>query len=152
MCFIVAYADWINSGTVYRRAAITAAGHVPAPVGLDRVLAVPFRSIEHLDGYFQQGASRTGVNLMNVAFFGCHFAGQLDGVRVAAAVKDTARAGVALVPTQFLLETLLGPVPGEQLSRTTAGIGYVTPATVAAWTVERTQTMARADFSRASDG
>jgi imidazolonepropionase-like amidohydrolase len=127
---------------------ITFSGHVPADVGLERALAAKFRSIDHIDGFFEY-AVRAGapVDRGNPGFFGVNFAAHLDPTRLAKAVDDTKRAGVWIVPTQGLLEIFMSTATAEALAKG-PGVEYMPPPQVAAWTKQRQAFMAQPGFSK----
>jgi imidazolonepropionase-like amidohydrolase len=130
------------------RLGITFSGHVPADVGLERALAAKFRSIDHIDGYFEY-AVRPGapVDLKNPGFFGANFAEHLDPARLAKAIADTKSAGVWIVPTQGLLEIFMSMATPEELSKR-PGVEYMPPAMVAAWTKQRQGFMTQPGFNK----
>jgi hypothetical protein len=90
-----------------KRVNIRFAGHVPLDVGLERALAAPFWSIDHLDGYAEAMAVVPGGGSLPASqFFGANLAAWLDTTRVAALAARTRAAGVWNVPTQVLFENL----------------------------------------------
>jgi hypothetical protein len=93
-----------------RRAGIRLAGHVPAEVGLERVLASGYITIDHLDGYVEAMA-QTGAGVQEEsAFFGLNLGERLDESRLPTLVQATKKAGVWNVPTQVLMENLVPAV------------------------------------------
>lgn len=133
------------------RLGITFSGHVPADVGLERALTAKFRSIDHMDGYFEYAvAPNAPVDLKNPGFFGANFAAHLDAARMAKAVADTKRAGVWIVPTQGLLEIFMSMATAEELSKR-PGVEYMPPQLVAGWTKQRQGFMAQPGFSKAAN-
>jgi imidazolonepropionase-like amidohydrolase len=130
------------------RLGITFSGHVPADVGLERALTARFRSIDHIDGYFEYAVRPNApVDLKNPGFFGVSFTEHLDPARLAKAVADTRRAGVWIVPTQGLLEIFMSMATAEEL-RQRPGVEYMPPAMVAAWTKQRQAFMAQPGFNQ----
>jgi len=112
------------------KAGIQMSGHVPAAVGLQRALEVPYASIDHLDGYVEALA---GPDAPASQLFGVNLAARVDESRIADLVKATREAGVSNVPTQALLEHWVGPDDAE----TMAGwpeMRYVSEEELANWT------------------
>ena len=123
-------------------------GHVPADVGLERALSAKFRSIDHIDGYFEFAVKPNApVDLKNPGFFGVNFTEHLDQARLAKAVADTKRAGVWIVPTQGLLEIFMSMATPEELAKR-PGVEFMPPQLVAAWTKQRQGFMAQPGFNK----
>ncbi len=123
-------------------------GHVPADVGLERALSAKFRSIDHMDGYFEFAVKPNApVDLKNPGFFGVNFTEHLDQARLAKAVADTKRAGVWIVPTQGLLEIFMSMATPEELAKR-PGVEFMPPQLVAAWTKQRQGFMAQPGFNK----
>jgi imidazolonepropionase-like amidohydrolase len=100
-----------------RRVKIRFAGHVPLDVGLDRALAAPYWSIDHLDGYVEAMAVPAGGSALPASqFFGANLATSLDTTRIPALAARTRAAGVWNVPTQVLFENLASEEPGEAMA------------------------------------
>ena len=99
-----------------RKAGLGLAGHVPADVGLHRALEVPYRSIDHLDGYVEallkDGAP---VDPKQPGFFGINFIDHLDESKIPALVQKTKAAGVWNVPTQSLMPAFMGEQSTQSL-------------------------------------
>jgi imidazolonepropionase-like amidohydrolase len=127
---------------------ITFSGHVPADVGLERALAAKFRSIDHIDGFFEYAVRPDApVDRNAPGFFGVNFAAHLDPARLAKAVDATKRAGVWIVPTHGLLEMFMSAAPPEELAKG-PGVEYMPPQQVAAWTKQRQAFMAQPGFNQ----
>ena len=130
------------------RLGITFSGHVPADVGLERALTAKFRSIDHIDGYFEYAVKPNApVDLKNPGFFGANFAEHLDPARLAKAVAETKRAGVWIVPTQGLLEIFMSMATADEL-RQRPGVEFMPAPMVAAWTKQRQTFMAQPEFTK----
>ena len=130
------------------RVGISFSGHVPAAVGLERALTAKFRSIDHMDGYFEYAVRPNApVDAQNPGFFGANFTEHLDPMRLAKAVADTKRAGVWIVPTQGLLEIFMSMSTAEELSKG-PGVEYMPPQMIAAWTKQRQGFMAQPGFNK----
>ena len=93
------------------------AGHVPADVGIMRAIDAKQRSIDHLDGYIAYLAQDE----------------EITDEELAAITAMTRDAGVAVVPTMALWETVIG---ASDLDAQTAypELAYMPPDTVAGWT------------------
>ena len=130
------------------RLGITFSGHVPADVGLERALAAKFRSIDHIDGYFEYAVRPNApVDPKDPGFFGVNFTAHLDPARLAKAVAETKRAGVWIVPTQGLLEMFMSTATAEEM-RSRPGVEYMPPQMVAAWTKQRQAFIAQPGFDK----
>jgi hypothetical protein len=131
-----------------KTAGIPFSGHVPADVGLERALAAPYHSIDHMDGYFEYAvAPDAPIDHKVPGFFGANFAGHLDHRRLAQAVADTRRAGVWIVPTQGLLEIFMSPASPDEM-RSWPGVEYIPERVVAQWTTQRQQFMSQPGFNQ----
>jgi imidazolonepropionase-like amidohydrolase len=112
------------------RAGIRFAGHVPLDVGLARALEARYASIDHLDGYVEWLAGLLPGE--NGGFFGLAVADRVDERRVTDIARATRQAGVWVVPTQTLLETVAsGEAPEQMASR--PGMEYLPRTMVQGW-------------------
>lgn len=111
-------------------AGIRIAGHVPLDVGLERALEVRMASIDHLDGYVESLAGLPPGS--GAGFFGFTATERADASRIPALAAATRAAGVWNVPTQSLLEHVLGADAPETLARRPE-MRYMPPATVQQW-------------------
>lgn len=98
-------------------AGIPVAGHVPTDVGLDRALEARYSTIDHLD-LFMEALVPTGAAGAPAqgGFFGLDMVPYVDTRQIpplAARVRD---AGVAVVPTQTLMENFVSDVTGDELA------------------------------------
>jgi imidazolonepropionase-like amidohydrolase len=131
------------------RVGIPFAGHVSADVGLDHALASGYASIDHLDGYIEALAGRAGGwNAQESGWFGIGYMGDADLGQIPALATATRDAGVWNVPTQSLMEHLLGPVDPDDMARWPE-MRYMPRATVDQWT-ERTRTLRAAPAATAA--
>jgi imidazolonepropionase-like amidohydrolase len=122
------------------RVGIPFAGHVSADVGLDHALASGYHSIDHLDGYIEALAGRRGGwNAQESGWFGIGYMGDVDADGIGALAAATRQAGVWNVPTQSLMEHLLGTVEPEEMARWPE-MRYMPAATVEQW-AERTRAL-----------
>ncbi|HWO89595.1 MAG TPA: amidohydrolase family protein [Gemmatimonadales bacterium] len=97
-----------------QRLGIAFAGHVPLDVGLERALEARYSTIDHLDGYveFLARAERGAP----AGFFGLALIDAVDTARIADAARRTREAGVWVVPTQTLFETMAGTLAPETMA------------------------------------
>ncbi|WP_376692305.1 amidohydrolase family protein [Wenzhouxiangella sp. EGI_FJ10409] len=80
-------------------------GHVSVAVGLDRVFDSKQGTIDHLDGYAQLMVPEDhALHGTDPGLFGVKLIDGMDEARLADLAQRTARAGVANVPTQSLVE------------------------------------------------
>ena len=110
---------------------IELAGHVPADVGVRRVLEAKQATIDHLDGYLEAlvPESRRAAG----GFFGLNIADAADRSLIPELVAATVAAGVWNVPTQTLIDNVPSPSPtlDELLAR--PEIAYISPQTREQW-------------------
>jgi len=98
-----------------RRVGIPFAGHVPADVGAARAIEARYSTIDHVDGYPELLANLPPGT--NGGFFGLGIIGQVDERRLADVARRTREAGIWIVPTQTLMETMAGGTPVEAMLR-----------------------------------
>lgn len=118
-----------------RLVGITAAGHVPAEVGVERALQVQ-ETIDHLDGFaeYLKGADA-----------------RVDDEPIRALAERTKTSGVWMVPTMYVWETLRGPVTLE--SRTSLPeLRYLPRDMVAQWTTALGGRLQNPQFNAAGAG
>ena len=125
------------------RLRIPFAGHVPLEIGLDVALTSKYATIDHLDGFVEAmyNGPETLTDQIN-GFFGMGIMTQLDQARFQAIVNRVKASGVAMVPTQILMDNYANDATGEQL---TAGIEfqYWVPRQVANWRNEKNTVLAQ---------
>jgi len=92
------------------------AGHVSDFVGLPRALEVRQKSVDHLDGYMPMLLPASSTITSFPIFFGWNLIPHIDESLIPEAVRRTKEAGVWNVPTQSLIEHLLGPDPIDVLA------------------------------------
>jgi imidazolonepropionase-like amidohydrolase len=128
------------------RLQIPFAGHIPAEVGLERALEAKYRSIDHIDGFFEYAVDTDApVDLKNPGFFGANFAAHLDPARIRRAVEATKQAGVWIVPTQGLLEIFMSPESADEM-RKRPGVEYMPQEVVEGWVKQRTSFISQPGF------
>jgi imidazolonepropionase-like amidohydrolase len=133
---------------VANRLRIPFAGHVPLEIGLDVALTSKYSTIDHLDGLVEAmyNGSQPLTPQLN-GFFGLGVVRQLDLSRFQAIVDRVKASGVAMVPTQILMDNYANDATGEQL---TAGpeFNYWVPQQVAAWRTNKNNVLADLPVSR----
>ncbi len=113
-----------------RRVGIPFAGHVPLEVGLDRALDARYATIDHLDGFVEALAGLAPGQPSG--FFGMAVAERADAARLAALVRRTREAGVWVVPTETLMETVASGEPPEELAAR-PGVDLIPAAMLQGW-------------------
>ncbi len=134
--------------TVANALGIPFAGHVPLEVGLDAALASRYSTIDHLDGIVE--AMYTGPQPLTPqvnGFFGLGIMPQLDRSRLAAIVARIKASGVAMVPTQILLDNYANDATGEALTAAEE-FRYWIPQQVASWRTFKDNMLAQGQVSR----
>ncbi len=77
-------------------------GHVPSDVGIERALEAGQETMDHIDGY--------------VAYLQAYEGAELDS-RMAEIIRKSVEAGVWMVPTQALWETIIGAADYEKMMK-----------------------------------
>ena len=109
------------------------AGHVSDAVGLPRTFEAKQVSVDHLDGYIPLLIpDSVQVSSLPILFFGWNLIPHVDESLIPEAVRRTKDAGVWNVPTQSLIEHLLGPEPIEALA-SRPEMAYVPKAMLQSW-------------------
>ncbi len=109
------------------------AGHVPAAVGLDEALRSGMASIDHLDGFMAALMPRNfDVSGGYGGLFDVLLAGDVDTDGIELLARATAEAGTWIVPTETLVEQLIGEVSADQL-RSRSEMQYMPADTVERW-------------------
>ena len=130
------------------RLRIPFAGHVPLEIGLDVALTSKYSTIDHLDGFIE--AMYTGSQPLTGpvdGFFGLGIVRQLDHSRFQSIVDRVKASGVAMVPTQILMDNYTNDLTGEQL---TSGVEfkYWLPQVVTNWRNMKDNLLAQPQASR----
>ena len=113
-----------------REVRIPFGGHVPSAVGVEHALEMYQDTIDHIDGYAEHLGGQ---------------AGPIEERPMRELAERTARAGVAVVPTLVVWETLRGPVSLE--SRTALPeLKYLPREQVDQWTRQLTNRLASPQF------
>jgi imidazolonepropionase-like amidohydrolase len=109
------------------------AGHVPVAVGLDKALRSGMASIDHLDGFMAALMPRNfDASGGYGGLFDVLLAGDVNTDGIGSLAQATAAAGTWIVPTETLVEQLIGAVSADEL-RSRSEMQYVPPATVDRW-------------------
>jgi len=108
------------------------AGHIPAEVGLIHALEMGQETIDHVDGY---------IEYLNGD------AGALDEAKLADVVRRTKTAGVWIVPTMVLWETLIGYADQNTLA-TMPELKYAPPQQVEQWKTAHQNRLNQPNFDR----
>ena len=124
------------------------AGHVPLEVGLEAALTAKYSTIDHLDGIAE--AMYSGPQPLTPqlnGFFGLGIMRQLDQSRVRAIVDRVKASGVAMVPTQILLDNYANDATGDELT-SLPEFRYWVPQQVAAWRANKNDYLAQPAVAR----
>ena len=109
------------------------AGHVPVAVGLDKALRSGMASIDHLDGFMAALMPRNfDVSGGYGGLFDVLLAGDVNTDGIESLARAAAVAGTWIVPTETLVEQLIGEVSADQL-RSRSEMQYMPAATVERW-------------------
>ena len=124
------------------------AGHVPLEVGLDAALTSKFSTIDHLDGVVEaMYAGPQPLTPQVNGFFGLGIMRQLDQSRFATIVERIKASGVAMVPTQILVDNYANDATGDELT-SLPEFQYWVPQQVAAWRTSKNNYLAQPPVSR----
>jgi len=115
-----------------RRLNIRFAGHIPAEVGIRRALEHRQWTVDHVDGYVEGLVWDGTGSPPQSQFFGFNLGAQADESKLADLVQRTKAAGTAIVPTQSLFESMLGPYSPDELAAWPE-MRYWPAQTVAQW-------------------
>src|SRR5687767_2310645 len=124
------------------------AGHVPLEIGLDAALTSKYSTIDHLDGIVEaMYAGPQPLTPQVNGFFGLGIMPQLDQSRFGAIVNRVRASGVAMVPTQILMDNYANDATGDELT-SLPEFRYWVPQQVAAWRNNKNNYLAGAPVSR----
>ena len=125
------------------------AGHVPVAVGVANALAAGMATIDHLDGYIAAlmpaNSDRSGGY---GGFFDVLLADQVIEERIADVASQTAGAGTWNVPTEALIEHLVGDLSVADL-RNRQEMRYMPRETVQRWVQAKEQQLDERGFDAA---
>jgi hypothetical protein len=123
-------------------------GHVPLEIGLDVALTSKFSTIDHLDGIVE--AMYNGPQPLTPqvnGFFGLGIMRQLDQSRFNAIIGRIKASGVAMVPTQILMDNYANDATGDELT-SLPEFRYWVPQQVTAWRNNKNTFLAQSPISR----
>ncbi len=119
------------------RLRIPFSGHVPLEIGLDVALTSKYSTIDHLDGFVE--AMYNGPQPLTPqvnGWFGLGIVRQLDQSRFAGIIDRVKVSGVAMVPTQILMDNYANDATGEQLT-SLPEFTYWVPQQVTNWRTQK---------------
>ena len=96
------------------------AGHISSDVGIIGSVKAGQATIDHLDGFIEELASRNGGDLNNRGFFGFALAESVKDKSIEKLVKELSRYDYALVPTETLMYSFASPQPVSELMKNPA--------------------------------
>jgi hypothetical protein len=121
------------------------AGHVPLEVGLDAALTSKYSTIDHLDGIVEaMYAGPHPLTQQADGFFGLGIMRQLDESRFDPIVRRIKASGVAMVPTQILMDNFTNDATGTELT-SLPEFRYWIPQQVTAWRTFKDNLLAEAE-------
>ena len=124
------------------------AGHVPVAVGLDKALRSGMGSIDHLDGFMAALMPRNfDASGGYGGLFDVLLAGDVNTDGIESLARATATAGTWIIPTETLVEQLIGEVSADQL-RSRSEMQYMPAATVERWVDAKERQHRERGFSR----
>ncbi|HYW30282.1 MAG TPA: amidohydrolase family protein [Gemmatimonas sp.] len=124
------------------------AGHVPLEIGLDAALTSKYSTIDHLDGIVEAMYNGPGQLTPQVnGFFGLSIMRQLDASRFGAIVNRVKASGVAMVPTQILMDNYASDATGDELVALPE-FKYWVPQQVDAWRMNKNNLVSQAPVPR----
>jgi hypothetical protein len=130
------------------RLRIPFAGHVPLEIGLDLALTSKYSTIDHLDGIVEAMYSGPQPLTPQVnGFFGLGIVRQLDQSRLQSIVDRVQASGVAMVPTEILMDNYANDLTGDQLTAHEE-FRYWVPQQVAGWRAQKDNLLGQAQASR----
>lgn len=123
-------------------------GHVPLEIGLDAALTSKYSTIDHLDGIVEAmySGSQPLTAQLN-GFFGLGVMRQLDQSRFGAIMDRVKASGVAMVPTQILMDNYANDATGDQLT-SLPEFKYWVPQQVEAWRTNKNNFIAQPPVPR----
>lgn len=123
-------------------------GHVPLEIGLDVALTSKFSTIDHLDGAIEaMYAGPQPLTPQVNGFFGLGIVRQLDQSRFGSIVDRISASGVAMVPTQILLDNYANDATGDELTALPE-FKYWVPQQVTAWRTNKNNYLANPPVAR----
>jgi hypothetical protein len=130
------------------RLRIPFSGHVPLEVGLDVAISSKYSTIDHLDGFIEAMYRGSQPLTGEVdGFFGLGIVRQLDSSRFQPIIARVTASGVAMVPTQVLMDNYTNDLTGEQLT-SRPEFKYWLPQAVANWRNQKNNLLEQPQASR----
>ncbi|MCW8879375.1 MAG: amidohydrolase family protein [Kangiellaceae bacterium] len=96
------------------------AGHISAEVGIIETVRAGQATIDHLDGFIEELAVRSGGELTNRGFFGFALAEHVKDEAIGKLVKELSTHNYALVPTETLMFNFATDKPTAELLKNPA--------------------------------
>ncbi|HEX9564245.1 MAG TPA: amidohydrolase family protein [Gemmatimonadaceae bacterium] len=130
------------------RLGIPFSGHVPIEVSLDVALTSKYSTVDHLDGFIE--AMYNGPQPLTAqvnGFFGLGIVRQLDQSRFAPIIQRVRMSGVAMVPTQILMDNHASDATGDELT-SLPEFRYWVPQQVNGWRTNKNNLLAQAAVPR----
>lgn len=130
------------------RLGIPFSGHVPLDVGLDVAISSKFSTIDHLDGLVEAMYSGTAPLTPQLdGFFGLGIMRQLDTSRFRTIVDRVRGSGVAMVPTEILIDNYANDASGDELT-SLPEFRYWVPQQIANWRTTKNNLLSQAAVPR----
>jgi imidazolonepropionase-like amidohydrolase len=121
------------------------AGHVPAGVGLERVLEARYASIDHVDGFVEYLSGWRPGDATAAGFFGFTISDQADESKLSAIARRTREAGVWIVPTQALMDGFVSAEDAATMGRRPE-MRYLPKPLVAQWVQAKSNAQAQPTY------
>jgi len=121
---------------------------VPIEVSLDVALTSKYSTVDHLDGFIE--AMYNGPQPLTAqvnGFFGLGIVRQLDQSRFAPIIQRVRMSGVAMVPTQILMDNHASDATGDELT-SLPEFRYWVPQQVNGWRTNKNNLLAQAAVPR----
>jgi imidazolonepropionase-like amidohydrolase len=117
-------------------------GHVPMAVGLDGAIAARYHTIDHLDGFMEALLPRDApISPAQGGWFGLNLVPHVDMARLPQLVEQLREAGIAMVPTQTLMEFYANDMTGDELAAR-EDYRYWIPGQVEQWRGQKNERLA----------
>jgi imidazolonepropionase-like amidohydrolase len=116
-----------------REVGIRFAGHVPLEVGIERAIELGYWTVDHLDGFVEGLVpSSRPFTPQEAVFFGLSLIDRVDESRIAVLARKAKEAGVAVVPTETLMQHVAGDYSVDDL-RARPEMRYMASADLDGW-------------------
>lgn len=125
---------------------ITFSGHVPTPVGIRNAIDFKYASIDHIDGYLEGLVPESaGVHPDSNGLFGIRFTELADTGLIPELAQKTKAAGIAIVPTQSLLERWTSAATGAEMANEPE-MKYMNGGTLFQWRQFKENTLSNPEY------